>query len=111
MKKLNKNETELQCVYDGRNSFYGKAFTRNLDEKQQLISYETVVAEKCREVQDGQVIYTYTIKDEESRTTMRHIAEWLKQNGFQIKTYADTKKKYVKNVLNNDSFKHIIVFE
>lgn len=74
---------DLLPEYDGRKSFYNKARVdvngRTGDEK--LYSYNTLVAE----IKNGKpVVYgTY------SATTLRHIKEWLKQNGFK----ADTAKQ------------------
>ena len=68
---------ELSPRYDSRKSFYGKAHvdTGDNDDKNKLWSYDTLVAE----MKDGKpVVYgTY------SATTLRHIKDWLKQNGFR----------------------------
>ena len=74
---------ELEPRYDARKSFYGKAQVDTGDngDKNKLYSYDTLVAE----IKDGKpVVYgTY------SQTTLRHIKDWLKQNGFR----ADTSKQ------------------
>lgn len=81
-KTLKENLTEapiydLKPSYDARKSFYGKAQvgTGDKGDKNRLYSYDTLVAE----MKDGKpVVYgTY------SQTTLRHIKEWLKQNGFK----------------------------
>ncbi len=73
----------LEPRYDARKSFYGKAQvdTGDKGDKNKLYSYDTLVAE----IKDGKpVVYgTY------SATTLRHIKDWLKQNGFR----ADTSKQ------------------
>ncbi|MBO7694145.1 MAG: hypothetical protein J6T10_16120 [Methanobrevibacter sp.] len=73
----------LEPRYDARKSFYGKAQvdTGDKGDKNRLYSYDTLVAE----IKDGKpVVYgTY------SATTLRHIKDWLKQNGFR----ADTSKQ------------------
>lgn len=73
----------LEPRYDARKSFYGKAQvdTGDSNDKNRLYSYGTLVAE----IKDGKpVVYgTY------SQTTLRHIKDWLKQNGFR----ADTSKQ------------------
>lgn len=73
----------LEPRYDSRKSFYGKAQvdTGDKGDKNKLYSYNTLVAE----IKDGKpVVYgTY------SATTLRHIKDWLKQNGFR----ADTSKQ------------------
>ena len=75
----------LEPRYDARKSFYGKAQvdTGDKGDKNKLYSYGTLVAE----IKDGKpVVYgTY------SQTTLRHIKDWLKQNGFR----ADTSKQIV----------------
>ena len=75
----------LEPRYDARKSFYGKAQvdTGDKGDKNKLYSYGTLVAE----MKDGKpVVYgTY------SATTLRHIKDWLKQNGFR----ADTSKQIV----------------
>ena len=75
-KLVEKPVYDLNTEYDSRNSFYGKAKV-DVDNKggNKLYSYNTLVAE----MKDGKpVVYgTY------SQTTLRHIKEWLKQNGFK----------------------------
>lgn len=70
----------LNPQYDSRKSFYGKAQvdTGDKGDQNKLYSYDTLVAE----IKDGKpVVYgTY------SQTTLRHIKDWLKQNGFKAET-------------------------
>ena len=75
----------LEPRYDSRKSFYGKAQvdTGDKGEKNKLYSYNTLVAE----IKDGKPV----VYDTYSATTLRHIKEWLKQNGFK----ADTSKQIV----------------
>ena len=74
---------DLLPEYDNRKSFYNKARVdvngRTGDEK--LYSYNTLVAE----IKNGKPV----VYDTYSATTLRHIKEWLKQNGFK----ADTAKQ------------------
>ena len=82
----------LEPRYDARQSFYGKAHvdTGDNDDKNRLYSYDTLVAE----IKDGNpVVYgTY------SQTTLRHIKDWLKQNGFKAETARQIMNDYgVKN--------------
>lgn len=67
----------MEPEYDSRASFYKKAKvdTGDSGKENKLYSYDTLVAE----MKDGKpVVYgTY------SQTTLRHIKEWLKQNGFK----------------------------
>ena len=68
---------DLNPQFDSRKSFYGKAKvdTGDKNDKNKLYSYNTLVAE----IKDGKpVVYgTY------SATTLRHIKDWLQQNGFR----------------------------
>lgn len=79
---------ELSPRYDARKSFYGKAHvdTGDNDDKNRLYSYDTLVAE----IKDGKpVVYgTY------SQTTLRHIKDWLKQNGFKAETAKQIMQDY-----------------
>ena len=78
---------ELNASYDSRQSFYGKAKVIEEGNKQTLISYNTEVAT----IENGKVKVngTYSI------TTLRHIKEFLLQNGFK----ADSKKEIEKNYM------------
>lgn len=70
---------ELSARYDSRASFYGKARVEEVNEyDKRLISYTTHVASITTErgVKKAQVFGTY------SQTTLRHIKEFLAQNGF-----------------------------
>ena len=64
----------LETIYDSRNSFYGKAKVE-LDENQIILySYGTLVAF----IENGGAYIT----GDYSQTTLRHIKEFLLQNGF-----------------------------
>jgi hypothetical protein len=88
----------LEPVYDGRKSFYGKAqiIDRLWDTgqlyKRQLRSYNTIVAEI--EYTDGErtaeVFGTY------SPTTLRHIKDFLYQNGFEVGSKKEIEEMYIK---------------
>jgi len=69
-------ETKLECKYDSRKSFYGKAKVIYDGDKLVLVSYSTVVAK----IEDGKA----TIYGLYSDTTTRHIKEFLQQNGFEV---------------------------
>ena len=70
----------LEPRYDARKSFYGKAQvdTGDKGDKNKLYSYDTLVAE----IKDGKP-YVYGTN---SQTTLRHIKDWLKQNGFKAES-------------------------
>jgi len=79
----------LNPRYDSRKSFYGKAQVDTGDKGNQnkLYSYDTLVAE----IKDGKpVVYgTY------SQTTLRHIKDWLLQNGFKADSKAQIERDYM----------------
>ena len=76
-------ETKLKPLYDSRASFYGKAKVIDHPNYKELMSYVTYVA-----AVKGKKAEVYGIY---SRTTLRHIKEFLKQNGFK----ADTAKQII----------------
>ena len=80
---------ELKPQYDNRKSFYKKAIVKNENKKLILISYETEV---CF-IENNKV----NIKGFYSNTTLRHIKEFLKQNGFK----ADNKKQIENDYIND----------
>ena len=75
----------LDTQYDSRKSFYGKADVRQEGNKLILKSYNTDVAY----IQDGRAV----VKGTYSPTTLRHIKEFLRQNGFK----ADNAKQILKD--------------
>lgn len=79
-------ETLLEVVYDSRKSFYGKAKVRQEGNKKTLISYSTEVAT----IEDGKA----TVNGTYSPTTLRHIKDFLKQNGFRADTKAQIETDY-----------------
>ena len=78
---------ELTARYDARQSFYSKAKVIESTEGLSLLSYDTIVAE----IKNGkaEVYGTY------SQTTLRHIKEFLKQNGFKAENKAQIEKDYL----------------
>ena len=69
-------KTELKPVIDSRKSFYKKAYVITENDTITLLSYDTEVAE----IKDGKA----KIFDTYSVTTLRHIKDFLHQNGFKI---------------------------
>lgn len=85
---------DLKCVYDGAQSFYGKAQIERGDNFLKLYSYDTLVCtlqsvKKRRWDEDGNEDFFYKyvyilnydipLKDLFSKTTLRHIKEFLRQ--------------------------------
>lgn len=81
-------EFELDCRYDSRASFYGKArVVKFKDFSSYLVSYSTIVA--CI-TPDGKA----HVKDSYSQTTTRHVKEYLKQSGFKAENLKQILKDY-----------------
>ena len=78
---------ELSPQYDSRKSFYGKATVVITDTETTLISYTTVVAV----IKDNKVVVLGT----HSPTTLRHIKEFLKQNGFKAESKKQIETDYM----------------
>lgn len=79
-------EYDLEPKYDRKKSFYGKAVVTKDKGKLILTSYNTPVAE----IENGKPIVHGTY----SSTTLRHIKEFLKQNGFKAENSKQIMKDY-----------------
>lgn len=87
-----KMKTDLKPIHDSRESFYGKATVEthtneNGDTVISLYSYNTLVAYIVCD--QPHVLGTY------SNTTLRHIKEFLKQNGFKAENKQQIVKDYI----------------
>lgn len=78
-------EYELIPKYDNRKSFYNKARISEEGHQRILTSYNTIV---CKVI-DEHDNHKATVYGTYSATTLRHIKEFLKQEGFK----AETKKQ------------------
>lgn len=92
-------EFELQCRYDARQSFYGKAKIRVCEESEkithlELLSYGTLVANYVYYKDENKKVYEYFGKW--SQTTTRHQKEFFKQNGL---TDSEIKELFKKGTL------------
>jgi hypothetical protein len=74
--------------YDSRKSFYGKADIRVEGNKKILKSYSTDVA--YIDLDTGKAV----VNGMYSNTTLRHIKEFLKQNGFKADSWKQIEKDY-----------------
>ena len=90
---------ELSPVFDSRKSFYGKARVKVNDDTLQLVSYSTVVA-IVTYLSDGAKLAHIT--GVYSRTTVRHIREFLRQHGFKPGTEAELISEFYDNVVRVD---------
>lgn len=96
-KELNEEPRyDLRPEYDSRQSFHSKAYVDDEGSEKTLYSYHTKVAE----IKDGKpILYP---KWDYSSTTLRHVKEFLLQNGFK----ADSKSQIARDyVVENESLK------
>jgi hypothetical protein len=77
---------KLQPRYDARKSFYGKATVEKEGNKIILYSYGTKVAQ----IEDGRATVFGTYSD----ITLRHIKDFLKQNGFKAENSKQIMEDY-----------------
>ena len=89
---MEKQQQELTARFDSRKSFYGKAIIKMEGGKLCLISYNTLVARINIKKGIAEVYGDY------SQTTMRHIKEFLKQNGFKAENKNQILKDYYVNL-------------
>ena len=75
--------------HDARQSFYGKARVDDNDTEKTLYSYNTPVAK----IVGGRV--ELLPKWDYSQTTLRHIKEFLKQNGFTADSLSQMRRDYL----------------
>jgi hypothetical protein len=80
---------DMSPQYDARQSFYGKARVDDNGNEKTLYSYNTPVAKII-----GNKVELLP-KWDWSQTTLRHVKEFLKQNGFEANSLAQMKKDYL----------------
>lgn len=85
------NIYELNAINDSRQSFYGKAHVLVSGDTLTLRSYSTNVATISPDPETGERVAK--VRGTYSATTLRHIKDFLIQNGFR----ADTKAQIVKD--------------
>ena len=79
---------DLMPMYTSQKSFYGKAKVIEMESGEIILqSYDTFVAS----IKEGKVI----INGFYSNTTLRHIKEFLKQNGFEVGSKKELEKMYM----------------
>lgn len=83
---------KLESVYGGNVSYYGKAKVIELDNIKYLKSYNTVV---CA-ISNGEFIRYW---DDYSATTIKHINDFCRQNGFNTLS----KKEWLSIEVSNES--------
>lgn len=85
----------LEAVYDARQSFYGKAIVKELGNKKntkQLLSYLTHVATIEQDKNGNRRAIVLGLH---SNTTLRHIKEFLRQEGFRADNKAQIEQEYM----------------
>lgn len=86
---------ELNARYDARKSFYGKAKVVETQDSKELYSYDTLVA-KVTTKNHGYIIPAYAeVYGIYSDTTLRHIKEFLKQEGFKAESKSQIERDYI----------------
>lgn len=84
----------LDTMFDSRKSFYGKAIVKTSDTNNYtsyLYSYDTLVAMADTEDREVELYENW----DSSQTTIRHVKEFLKQQGFK----ADSKQQIMEDYL------------
>ena len=99
---------DLTTVYDPRKSFYGKAVVEQIDNVSYLYSYGNKIA-KIEVTPENKVnAYIFDLKNayEESltfsKTSLRHLKEYLKQAGLK----AGSKKQILQDYLIVEVYKY-----
>lgn len=77
----------LEALHDSAKEFYGKAMVNEHNNVKTLYSYETRIAK----IDNGNL----TVYGTFSPTTLRHLKEFLKQNGFKAETKKQIEKDYM----------------
>ena len=86
---------ELRPFHTSQKSFYGKAKVISDRDGKTLVSYSTAVA-RITAKNNGYMIIPYAvIYGTYSATTLRHIKEFLKQNGFRAESKAQIEADYL----------------
>lgn len=86
---------DLSPEYDSRQSFYGKAKVEvRPDGSQILWSYSTPVVFISKDGKEAKLLRRGYYGWSSSQTTLRHVKDFLRQNGFETGSYKDLAKKY-----------------
>ena len=70
---------KLHCEYGYQKSFYNKAYTLENDSIKQLYSYDTLIATINKKLNTVE----FTQYSDYSATTVRHVNDFLRQNGLR----------------------------
>ena len=94
---------ELTPKYDGKKSFYGKAIVKTYNNLKLLYSYDTLVCAIYDNCYGIRYFFNYDIKESLlfSKTTIRHIKEFLLQN-IKILAITNNNKLSKMDVIANE---------
>lgn len=93
-------EYKLEAKYDSRNSFYGKAKVVEEYNSKSLISYKSCICQIQERSDEVKVVKIYNVRDHYgnsltfSSTSLRHLKEFLKQEGFKAESRAQIEADY-----------------
>jgi hypothetical protein len=86
---MRETSREMNTQFDSRKSFYGKAHVVTDDDGTEILySYNTPVVK----IKDGKV--ELLAQWDSSQTTLRHVKEFLRQNGFEATSKSQIAKVY-----------------
>lgn len=93
-------EYKLEAKYDSHKSFYGKAKVVEEYNAKSLISYKSCICQIQELGNKDKVVKIYNVKDYYgnsltfSSTSLRHLKEFLKQNGLKAESRAQIEADY-----------------
>ena len=91
---------ELEPKFDSRKSFYGKAVVVEENDFISLISYNSCICQIQGNGLDDVIVKIYNVRDYYgnsltfSSTSLRHLKEFLKQNGLKAESKAQIEADY-----------------
>lgn len=91
---------DLEAKFDSRKSFYGKAVVVEEYNSVSLISYKSCICQIQELGNKDKVVKIYNVRDYHgnsltfSSTSLRHLKEFLKQNGLKAESKAQIEADY-----------------
>lgn len=91
---------DLEAKFDSRKSFYGKAVVVEEYNSVSLISYKSCICQIQENGLDDVIVKIYNVRDYKgnsltfSSTSLRHLKEFLKQNGLKAESKAQIEADY-----------------
>ena len=81
---------ELKPIHNSQKSFYRKAFVTQLGERTMLHSYDTLAVT----ISQNQNVFLHISYEDVTASTMKHIREFLLQEGYEAGSKKEIYKKY-----------------